>query len=394
MLREIITGRIRDSGPMPFKEFMAEALYHPEYGYYMSKETMPFGREGDFFTASHLHAAFGAAIGRQIEQMWTLMGKPAPFHIIEFGPGRALMASDMLKYLAGTEFFNTISYVIIERNQWQRQRQRAMLMPFSENKITWAASVNELPPACTQVSGCILSNELLDAFPVHLVQMENGKLREVWVSAEGDNLKEILVEPSKEILEYVEEFKIDVLRDTATPFNSVIPAKAGIQSSYRTEINLAVRDWLKDCSAILREGFILTIDYGFPAWQYYQPGRCRGTLLCYHRHKTSENTYENIGQQDITAHVNFSALANWGLGFTPVGYTAQGTFLCSLGIDELLSKIPMDADYQFEAAKIKRLLVPEGMGQSHKVMIQYKGAAANIPNLKGFTIRNQLRELD
>ncbi|MBF0556329.1 MAG: SAM-dependent methyltransferase, partial [Nitrospirae bacterium] len=236
-------------------------------------------------------------------------------------------------------------------------------------------------------------------------------LKEVWVAAEGDNLYEVLIEPSKEILEYVEEFNIDVLRDSTsssnpviatkagiqpTSSNPVIPAEAGIQSTYRTEINLAVRDWLKDCSTILREGFILTIDYGFPAWQYYQPGRSRGTLLCYHRHKTSENPYVNIGRQDITAHVNFSALGKWGLlyGFAPVGYAAQGTFLLSLGIDELISQIPMNEDYQFEAIKIKRLLVPEGMGQSHKVMVQYKGGAGNIPCLKGFTMRNQLMELD
>ncbi|MBF0516559.1 MAG: SAM-dependent methyltransferase, partial [Nitrospirae bacterium] len=390
MLKKIITGCISESGPMSFKDFMSMALYHCEFGYYMSKEAEPFGREGDFFTASHLHPAFGAAIARQIEQMWSLMGKPTPFHIIEFAPGRALLALDILRYLADSEFFNAISYVIIEQNQWQWQRQRTMLMPCSEQEIIWAASVGELPPSCCQVSGCILSNELLDAFPVHLVQMEHGALMEVWVAAHGDNLTEILVEPSTDILEYVEEFNIDVLRgltasseaaiaDEAVTqpafFNPVIPAKAGIQSTYRTEINLAVKDWLRDCCAIVKEGFILTVDYGFPAWQYYQPARHCGTLLCYHRHKTSENPYENIGRQDITAHVNFSALAKWGLplGFTPVGYTAQGTFLLSLGIDELIAQIPMDDDYQFEAAKIKRLLVPEGMGQSHKVMVQYKG---------------------
>ncbi|MBF0456852.1 MAG: SAM-dependent methyltransferase [Nitrospirae bacterium] len=389
MLKKIIIEKIGENGPMPFRAFMNEALYHPVYGYYMSKEAMPFGREGDFFTASHLHPAFGAAIGRQVQQMWTLMGKPTLFHIIEFGPGRAFLASDMLRSLDNTEFYNAISYVIIEANPWLMQHQRAML---TDDKVSWAASANELPPVC----GCILSNELPDAFPVHLVQMDNGVLREVWVAAEGDNLIEILREPYKEILEYVEEFEIDVLRGSSTSFNPVIPAKAAIQSTYRTEINLAVRDWLKDCSSILREGFIITVDYGFPAWQYYQPGRSRGTLLCYHRHKTSENPYENIGEQDITAHVNFSALSKWGLqyGFRPVGYAAQGQFLLSLGIDELIAQIPQDEDYQFEAIKIKRLLVPEGMGESHKVLVQYKGAAGEIPRLRGFTIRNQLSELD
>ncbi|MBF0488395.1 MAG: SAM-dependent methyltransferase [Nitrospirae bacterium] len=389
MLKKIIAGKIRANGPMPFKTFMKEALYHPDYGYYMSSN--PFGREGDFFTASHLHPAFGAAIGRQIEQMWTLMGSPTLFHIIEFGPGRALLASDMLRYLSDTVFFKSISYVIIEANPRLRRQQEAMLAPFS-GTVSWTASISALPP----VAGCILSNELLDAFAVHLVQMDNGALKEVWVAAQEDTLYEILAKPSKEIIEYVEEFNIDVLRDSNTSFNSAIAAEAAIQSTYRTEINLAIRDWLKDCSTILREGFIITIDYGFPAWQYYQPGRCRGTLLCYHRHKTSENPYVNIGQQDITAHVNFSALGKWGTlhGFTSVGYAAQGTFLLSLGIDELICQIPKDEDYQFEAIKIKRLLVPEGMGQSHKVMIQYKGMEKETPVLKGFTIRNQLRELD
>ncbi|MCG6552482.1 MAG: SAM-dependent methyltransferase [Candidatus Magnetominusculus sp. LBB02] len=384
MLKKIIIKRIRENGPMPFKDFMQEALYHPGCGYYMSKETMPFGREGDFFTASHLHPAFGASIGRQIEQMWMIMGRPSPFYIIEFGPGRALMAGDMLRYLKNTEFFACLSYVIIEANPAMAALQRQGLKDFSETKISWAARADELSPVC----GCILSNELLDAFPVHLVQMENGALKQVWVGSDGDNLIEILVEPSKEIISYVEEFDIDMLRDST--------AKAAIQSGYRTEINLAVRDWLKDCAAILREGFILTIDYGFPAWKYYHPARTRGTLVCYHRHKTSENPYEHIGQQDITAHVNFSAVSKWGQphGFSPVGYASQGQFLISLGIDELLSQISLDENYQFEAIKIKRLIVPDGMGETHKVMVQYKGtAAANIPQLRGFTIRNQLADL-
>ncbi|MBF0319702.1 MAG: SAM-dependent methyltransferase [Nitrospirae bacterium] len=379
MLIKILIEKIRETGPMPFKDFMYEALYHPTYGYYMSNEPI-FGREGDFFTASHLHPAFGASIGRQIEQMWICHGgRPEPFLIIEFGPGRALLAADMLRYLKDTDFFHCLSYVIIEANPWLRQRQEELLKEFSE-KITWRDSARGL----SAMRGCVLSNELLDAFAVHLVQMENGVLNEVWVGADGDNLHEVLVEPSDEIMAYVEEFNIGALRDSTAPY------------LYRTEINLAIKDWLRAVAAILTEGFILTIDYGYPAWQYYHPQRSRGTLVCYYRHKASENPYINIGRQDITAHVNFSALAKWGLphGFTPVGYASQGTFLVSLGIDELISRMPQDGNYQFEAIKIKRLLVPEGMGQSHKVMVQYKGAEGEIPRLKGFVLRNQLSELD
>ena len=141
----------------------------------------------------------------------------------------------------------------------------------------------------------------------------------------------------------------------------------------------------------MTEGFILTIDYGYTAEEYYDEERTKGTLLCYYKHQVNENPYENIGEQDITAHVNFSSLRKWGeeIGFKTIGYCPQGTFLISLGIDEAITELYSNSpDYESEILKIKGLILPHGMGESHKVMIQYKGE--RLPALRGFSMRNQI----
>jgi len=144
----------------------------------------------------------------------------------------------------------------------------------------------------------------------------------------------------------------------------------------------------------LSEGFVLTIDYGYPAWDYYSEERNRGTLLCYYKHRVNEDPYQNIGQQDITAHVNFSSIKKWGeeFGFKTIGFCQQGTYLISLGIDEIIKELyENERDYLFEVAKIKRLIFPGTIGETHKVLIQYKGK--ENPTLKGFRMKNQVNKL-
>ncbi|MBF0466519.1 MAG: SAM-dependent methyltransferase [Nitrospirae bacterium] len=369
-VEQIIRERIKQDGCISFRDFMDIALYAPEFGYYMNSNT-EIGRGGDFFTASNLHRAFGWAIARQIEEMWLLMKKPEKFHIIEYGGGGGLICLDIMASLKDREIFNSIFYVIVERNPYFQLKQKARLTEFSD-KITWLVSMKDFP----QMKGCVISNELIDSFPVHLIEAKNGKIEEIFVD---ENLEEKFFNPTSGVMDYLREFNISIPLDLA--------------GGYRTEINLEARGWLSEISEFLAEGFILTIDYGYPAWEYYTPERSAGTLMCYHKHRAHENPYINIGDQDITAHVNFTSLKEWGeaVGFKCIGFCPQGTFLVSLGIDEFLSEIVNAEDFAFQAAKVKRLITEGGMGISHKVMIQYKGD--KVFALRGFSLRNRVESL-
>ena len=369
-LQEKIIRLIKESGPITFERFMELSLYDPDFGYYTSG-ALPVGREGDFYTSPHLHPAFGRLIGRQIEEMWEKMGRPVDFSVIEMGAGRGYLAFDMLGYLKGRDIYDALVYRIVELNPTVQEHQAAILAEF-RGRIVWARSLSGI----RDVTGCLLSNELLDAFPVHIVVMENT-LREIYVATDGDSLREEIGPLSTDALaDYFKELKLS------------LPA------GYRTEANLRIRRWLGEAAGSLREGFILTIDYGYTAREYYSEDHDRGTLMCYHRHQLAENPLKHIGEQDITAHVNFSAVKQWGdaMGLKAIGYTGQGAFLMSLGVDEEIQRLAASSDdYLFEAAKIKRLILPQGMGESHMALIQYKGEGA--PILKGFSMRNRLRYL-
>ncbi len=376
-LKQKIIEKIKSEGPISFETFMEMALYYPGYGYYM-KDSTQIGREGDFYTSPHLHPIFGAVIGRQMEEMWDLMGRPEVFQVVEMGAGMGYLAGDMLGYLkrrgqsAKDTIFDHLAYTIVELNPSVRAQQQALLKDF-QDKVDWCSGWNELK----NITGCFLSNELLDAFPVRLVEMDE-KMMEIYVSIENGKITEIKRRYDDNIKGYFNLFSIDL--------NS-------FPRGYRTEVNLRLRDWLKDVSDNLSEGFVLTVDYGYPAYDYYSEERNRGTLLCFYRHRTNENPFLNIGEQDLTAHVNFSSLKKWGeeFGLKTIGFCPQGTFLISLGIDEVMAELYGETPDLFEIAKIKGLILPQGMGESHKVMIQYKGKGD--PKLRGFSIRNRMGSL-
>jgi SAM-dependent MidA family methyltransferase len=365
-LEKKIIEKITNEGPITFEAFMEMALYEPGLGYYASENT-DIGKAGDFFTSQHLHPVFGAMIGRQLEEMWKTLGSPSVFHTVELGAGTGLLCLDIMNYLRDKALFDALTYVIVEINPFLRDKQEKLLHPYA-GKRKWVSSLQEI----SAIEGCILSNELLDAFPVHLVEM-NEELKEIYVTVDNDHFAEIKEPLSTDALaRYLKEFSIE------------LPA------GYRTEINLRVKDWLASSSEILSKGFILTIDYGYPAREYYSEERNRGTLLCYYRHQVNENPYQNAGGQDVTAHVNFSSVKKWGeeFGLKTLGFCNQGTFFVSLGIDEFMGELfTNSSDYLFEIAKIKRLILPGTIGETHKVMVQYKGT--DNPNLRGFAIKNQ-----
>jgi len=378
-LEQKIAEHSNKEGPITFETFMDMALYDPEFGYYVARGQR-IGRAGDFYTSSHLHAVFGAMIGKQIREMWELMGSPDVFTIIEMGAGEGYVCKDMLDYLSRMEskeqavkgsFYQALRYVIVERNELQRQRQQEQLDEYKE-KILWIADIRE----AGLVRGCIFSNELLDAFPVHLVRMED-RLKEVFVTFDGTGFVEQTGDLSTDAI-------ARYFKDTGI----------ALESGYTTEVNLRIRDWLRDVGSVLETGFLFTIDYGHPAEEYYSEDRNRGTLLCYHNHEFNEDPYKFIGDQDLTCHVNFSSVRRWGeeIGLKALGYCSQGSFLLSMGIDQEIARLAETSDdYLFELGRIKKLFLPQGMGESHKVLIQYKGSEQ--PRLQGFSMRNQLRFL-
>lgn len=369
-LKKIIIEKIKREGPITFNAFMDIALYYPGLGYYTSPETV-IGRKGDFYTSPHQHRIFGVMIGRQLEEMWAFMGKQPVFHVIEIGAGAGHLCRDILEYARNREIFGALQYAVVELNPWLAEKQKALLSAFS-GKVRWASSLREL----RKVRGCILSNELLDSFPVHVIEMEDT-LKEIYVSSDGKDICEQKLDVSTHhIFDYLDTYGIRL------PLGN------------RTEINLKIRDWLRDVSEIHHDGFIITIDYGYASVEYYDPERARGTLLCYRGHRTNENTYEAVGKQDITAHVNFSSLAAWGeeCGYRTVGYCPQGTFLISLGIDEVIEELYGNSpDYASQVLQVKGLLLPQGTGESHKVLVQYRGEG--LPALRGFSIRNKAASL-
>ncbi|MGC2063929.1 MAG: SAM-dependent methyltransferase [Thermodesulfovibrionales bacterium] len=371
-LEQKIIRRIKAEGRITFEQFMEMALYDPEFGYYRSPDLV-IGKGGDFYTSAHLHPVFGGMVGKQIMEMWEFTGRPDLFAIIEVGGGEGHICLDMLLYLQGSPFFDALRYIIVEINPAMQQRQKALLSSLPGNKVQWVASLQEIGPVGC---GCVFSNELLDAFPVHLVEM-GKELREIYIAVRGETLVE---EPgplsSKVVAEHFDGMKVCLDR------------------GYRTEANIRIRDWLVDVSRILNEGFVLTIDYGYLGRDYYSEDRNRGTLICYHQHQANEDPLCNIGMQDITCHVNFSAVKIWGeeVGLRTVGLSSQGAFLVSLGIDEEIQKLSVTSeDYLFELARIKKLIMPQGMGDSHMVMLQYKGPGE--PALRGFSLRNQMKYL-
>jgi SAM-dependent MidA family methyltransferase len=370
ILEKMLIEKIHREGPMTFEKFMDIALYEPRYGYYASGKSV-IGREGDFFTSSHLHPAFGRTIARQIEEMWELSARPGNFTVVEMGPGEGHASADVLGSLREHECCNSIDYRIVERNPEMRQRQKRRLAEFSD-RISWFASLNEMD----RFKGCLFSNELLDALPVHIVRMED-ELKEVYVTAKNDGLRgEASALSTGDITRYFREMDIR------------------LKKGYQTEVNLRIRDWLNEVDSVLEEGFVLTIDYGYTAREYYSEDRDRGTLVCYYKHHFDEDPFCNVGAQDITAHINFSSLKMWGeqIGLQTVGFTSQGAFLISLGIEGEIRKLDQHSrDFPFELARIKRLFLPQGLGESHMVMIQYKGGT--MPVLSGFSLRNRVRYL-
>jgi SAM-dependent MidA family methyltransferase len=348
-LSKIITARIRETGPISFHDFMEMALYYPGLGYYTSQSST-IGRQGDFYTSSNLTSAMGSVIATQLEQVWELLGK-RPLTVVEYGAGTGQLCYDVMRSLQYNKpLYNELRYCIIEKSATLRTLQQRLL----HDKVSW---VNELAEI-GEIEGCILSNELVDNFAVHQVVMKN-ELMEVFVDYE-DGFAERLIPASGELKNYLNRMGVRL------PFG------------YRTEISLDGKDWMIEIATHLKKGYVLTIDYGYTATQYYDCKRSQGTLICYHKHQVNDDPYVNIGEQDITCHVNFSALQAWGTqsGLRSCGLIDFPSFLLSLGFrNHLASSLEKEEDMFSAARKLSFLThtMLVDMGNKFKVLIQEKG---------------------
>ena len=361
-LRDKLHARLSEEGRISFAEFMETALYDPDGGYYMTRERA-VGLDGDYYTSGDVDPIFGRLLARQVREMSDRLGG-GPFTLVEVGPGKGILCRDLVTACLeeAPDFIRRLSIVLIEKSPKMIAVQEEVLKPLRDRgaRIAWEADVRALNPP---ISGCILSNELLDAFPVHRVRMTSSGLKEIFVRSNGDGFAEELGSPSTEALQ-----------------NTLRRLKITLPEGYVTEVHLKALEWIKSAAAALGRGFFMTIDYGYTAEEYYHPARKTGTLLCYAGHKLSENPYDRIGVQDITAHVNFTvvALAGRDAGLDLAGFTDQMNFLIGLGIAREMEKIAAEPGFEPENKRflaMKQLMSPAGLGKTFKVLVARKGIA-------------------
>jgi len=361
-LSDIVKQKINAEGPISFRDFMEMALYYPGLGYYTSPGEK-IGKQGDYITSPYFSNVYGSIIAKQLEEMWHVLGEK-DFTIVEYGAGPGHLCIDILNQLrSNKKLYKNLSYIIIEKSEAMRNEERKNLCAAGLDKdITWCGSIEEIPP----FTGCIIANEVLDNFSVHRVVMKENELKEVFVEYDNEFI-EVLRPAHENLQDYFKHLKIE------------------LPDGFFAEVNLQATEWIKNISGSLRKGFVLTIDYGFLSAELYQSYRRSGTIVCYYKHTVNDLPYNNIGQQDITAHVNFSALDLWGKrnGLMNCGFTTQSQFLSALGLTEQLRKLELKEKNNFEFRKklpfLHTLVI--SMGKKFKVLIQQKGLEK--PRLSG-----------
>jgi len=357
-------------GRITFDRFMELALYHPQHGYYTAGRER-IGRRGDYFTSVSVGSLFGKLLSKQFLSFRKELGDPPEFAVVEFGGHRGQLRSDVLAAAPD------LSYRIIETGD-----------PLPDSMI-----------------GCVFSNEFLDALPVHVVQVKDGAWQEIYVRSAppvgGTGVPACDRRPPKIVGQACPDSHIgaprlpslDQRQGGEAPNNDFVEVLGPLSTprlaeylqdlpvshmeGYRTEVNLRALDWLADVAQRLKRGWIITIDYGYERHEYFAPHRRDGTLLCYHQHARSANPYAHIGEQDITAHVEFTSLIEHGkkLGLETVLFTTQSHYLLKIGESEITGIVERSAGQPSqERAAIQQLIHPEMMGTTFKVLVQRKGS--------------------
>jgi SAM-dependent MidA family methyltransferase len=385
-LRQKIAMEIRERGPIRFSRYMELCLYDPELGYY-SRNAEQFGKAGDFYTSSDVHAVFGRLMARQFEEMWRMLGSPARIEILELGPGRGLFAQDVLDWSGKKfpEFFRALHYSLAESSPALRQRLEATLNKhFRSGKV----SLPQLKPPSYEgsygkaeaapfhrrslgldIPVIVFANEFFDALPVEVLGSQ-GELR---MSDKDGRLLETWRPASAEELEFLDLYGVHP------------------EAGERIEAPLIAQGYMSQIAAAVRRGFIIAIDYGYTR-QEQLAGRHRGTIAAYRQHSVSANAYEAPGGQDITAHVNFTALAaaaeQGGMQALPL--LTQSQFLMGIGehnqFADAFEECRLPQEHAKVALQLKHLVTPAGMGETFRVLIASKGVdLEKVAELSGLT---------
>jgi SAM-dependent MidA family methyltransferase len=370
-LVKIIQDRITNQGRITFAEFMEMALYTSDLGYYTSGGEK-IGLAGDYYTSTDLHPLFGEMMGRQLAQIaeMPVWSENMPLSILEIGAGKGILCQDILGYIrrAYPQVYQRLTYWIIEKSPHMIRRQKDRLLPYiQDDRVKWVAGLDH-PAFSKGIVGFVLSNELLDAFPVHRLVKTGGALKEIYVTLKDGRFQEILDVPSRP--------------DLSNYFKKLGVA---LEEGQQAEVNLKALDWMRQVGRSLSQGVVITVDYGYPAAELYTPDRKRGTFLCYYQHRVSEDPYIRVGRQDMTAHVDFTSLVRAGreVGLEVAGFTNQEYFLMGLGIaQEMETRLQRHGELQSrekELSAMKNLIAPDGLGRVYKILIQHK-------RLKGLTL--------
>ncbi len=378
---ERIRAEIAASGPLTFARFMELALYDPEGGYYRVGAGRP-GLSGDFLTAPELHPIFGAAVAVQLTEVWGRIGRPEPFVVREFGSGSGALALAILRALAGLgpggratialELANAIRYVPIEVDAGRRAElvDRLTADGFGASLVPEAG-----PDAVEPAPGAAIANEFFDALPVHRLEMAPDGLRELYVDWRGDAFVEVAGPPS-----------------SARLAERLAGEGIALAEGVRAEVCLALDEWVGRIAGGLERGAAILVDYGYPATELYGPARAAGTLRAYAGHRVHADWARAVGRQDLTAHVDFTALerAARDHGLDVLGSTTQAEFLAGSGGDAILDAIRSDPattteDWLAVRSALGRLLDPRAMGR-FRVLVLGSGLAVDPP-LRGLAYR-------
>ena len=405
--RQKIEREIIKLGPIPFSRYMELCLYDPEVGYY-SRNAEQFGKAGDFYTSSDVHAVFGRLLARQFEEMWRALGRPEHVDLVELGPGRGLFAQDVLDWSEKKfpEFFRALRYVLVENSPALRRRIKETLQGHLESGKAQLAATNPLGlgegPAAErrknaahgasrgsdegqeqapkarkkmpldEASGAntiVFANEFFDALPVEILSAE-GSLR---IDTRDGRFIETWAPASPEELEFLDRYSVHPEPDECV------------------EVPLAAQQSIDRIAASIQRGFLIAIDYGYTREEQLA-GRHRGTLKALRQHSISTNPYEAPGEQDITADVNFTALAAAAerQGMQTHKLITQSQFLMGIGEANQFADAFEECRLPQERAKValqlKRLVTPAGMGESFQVLIASKGVEQErIDSLSGLT---------
>ncbi len=368
-LRQKIEHEILERGPIPFSRYMELCLYDPQDGYY-SRNAEQFGKAGDFYTSSDVHAVFGRLLARQFEEMWRALDSPEPIDLVELGPGRGLFAQDVLDWSKKKfpDFFQALRYVLVESSPALCQRIEKTLDPHLDSgKANLTAFYS--PNAPSTANTIVFANEFFDALPVEILSVQ-GSLR---LDTSEGRFIEAWAKPSPEELEFLDRY-------------SVHP-----EPHERIEAPLAAQQFMDRIASNIQRGFLIAIDYGYTREEQLA-GRHRGTLKAIRQHSISASPYEAPGDQDITANVNFTALAAAAekQGMKTHELLTQSQFLMGIGEANQFADAFEECRLPQERAKValqlKHLVTPAGMGESFQVLVAGKGVdKEKVANLAGLS---------